>query len=242
MKTASMISTWMLISTLIATCAAPAGQAPTADEIVGRMMERDHARQASLRAYNWTSHYVLDNKERHAEMTVRWARQADGTKRYDIADERGDGAVRSHVFQKLLASEVEASQPVFQDRNRLNTRNYAFRLTGSEEVNGRLAYTLEIEPKTDSKYLIKGRIWVDAQDYAVVRVEGSPSKRPSFWTKDVNFVQTFEKNGDYWMAASNRSVTNAKIFGEADLVIRHSGYQFPSAPVTSASYRPPANQ
>jgi hypothetical protein len=62
MKTATVM--------LISTCTALAGQAPTADEIVGRMMERDQARQASLRAYNWTSHYVLDNKERHAEMTA----------------------------------------------------------------------------------------------------------------------------------------------------------------------------
>ncbi|MGA2041713.1 MAG: hypothetical protein ABSH42_20720 [Bryobacteraceae bacterium] len=218
---------------LISACTALAGQAPTAAEIVGRMMAHEQARQASLRAYNWTSHYVLDNKQRHAEMVVLWTRQSDGTKRYDIAEERGDSAVRSHVFHKLLESEVEASQPVYRDRNRLNNTNYAYRLTGSEEVNGRLAYMLEIEPKTESKYLVKGRIWVDAQDYAVVRVVGSPSKKPSFWTNAVSFVQTFEKNGEYWMAASNRSITNAKVFGEANLVIRHFGYQF--RPVVTAS-------
>ena len=104
--------------------------------------------------------------------------------------------------------------------------NSTFQLSGSEELNGRLAYVLAIEPKLDSKFLVKGRIWVDAADYAVVKVEGSPAKRPSFWTNAVSFVQTFEKTGDYWMAASNRSVTEAKMFGEADLVIKHSGYNF----------------
>jgi len=210
-----------------------AGQAPTTDEIVARMMEHDQAHQASLGVYVWTSHYVLDNKDRHAEMLVRWTRQADGTKRYQVVYERGDGGVRSHVFHKLLESEVEASQPAFRDRNRLNTTNYSFSLTGAEEIKGRLAYVLNIQPKTDSKYLTRGRIWVDATDYAVVQVEGAPSKKPSFWTNRVNFIQTFEKNGDHWMASCNRSVTEAKLFGQADLVINYFDYKFGVAAATA---------
>ena len=210
-----------------------AGQAPTTDEIVTRMIEHDQAHQASLGVYVWTSHYVLDNKDRHAEMLVRWTRQADGTKRYQVVYERGDGGVRSHVFHKLLESEVEASQPAFRDRNRLNTTNYSFSLTGAEEIKGRLAYVLNIQPKTDSKYLTRGRIWVDATDYAVVQVEGAPSKKPSFWTNRVNFIQTFEKNGDHWMASCNRSVTEAKLFGQADLVINYFDYKFGVAAVTA---------
>ncbi len=218
MKTAIMMMIFAL--------SAIGAQAPAADEIVKQMIERDQARQLSLRAYSWKSQYTLDNKERHAEMMVTWTRQADGTKSYEVVYERGDGAVRDHVFHKLLEAEVEASQPAVQSRNRLNDKNYKFRLTGSEEINGRPAYVLEIEPKTESKYLIRGRIWIDAADYAVVKVEGRPSKKPSFWTNAVSFVQTFEKAGDYWMAASNRSVTDAKLFGEADLVIKHFGYSF----------------
>lgn len=211
---------------LISTLPLFTGQTPTGDEIVARMLERDQAHQASLGVYAWTSRYVLNNKDRHAEMMVQWTRQADGTKRYQVVYERGDGGVRSHVFHKLLESEVEASQPAFRDRNRLNTTNYSFSLTGAGEVRGRLAYVLDIQPKTDSKYLTRGRIWVDATDYAVVQVEGAPSKKPSFWTNRVNFVQTFEKTGDHWMAACNRSVTEAKLFGEAELVINYFDYKF----------------
>jgi len=213
--------TWMLISAV----AAFAGEAQT-DQVVTRMMERDQIRQATLGAYTWTSTYVLDNKSRHAEMRVRWTRNADGTKQFRIVSEKGDGGVRDHVFHKLLESEVEASQIALQERNRLNLRNYSFELCGSEEINGRLAYILEITPKVEAKYLTKGRVWVDAEDYAVIQVEGRPSKKPSFWTNSVAFVQTYEKTGDFWMAASNRSITEAKIFGKADLLIQHSDYQF----------------
>ena len=217
MKTASII-----IHSAAATMFA--GSAPTTNEVVARMMERDQQRQTMLRGYSWTSRYVLDNKQRHAEMVVRWTRNDDGSKRYEIVSETGDGGVRGHVFHKLLESEVEAGKPALQERNRMNSKNYAFQLAGTEEINGRLAYVLEVEPKAEAKYLTRGRIWVDAADYAIVQVQGSPSKKPSFWTNSVSFTQTYEKTGDFWMAASNRSVTEAKIFGKADLVIRHSEY------------------
>jgi len=225
MKTAIV----MLISALTALAAEP----PSTDQIVARMMERDHARQSCLGSYTWTSQYVLDNKERHAEMTVRWTRQQDGTKTFRIVSESGDGGVRGHVFHKLLESEVEASQPALQERNRLNTKNYTFAVEGSEEIRGRLAYILEIQPKAEAKFLTKGRIWVDAEDFAVVQVEGSPSKRPSFWTNSVVYVQTFEKTGDFWMASSNRSITEAKLFGKADMLIKHFDYKFPQTLASS---------
>lgn len=213
---------------IVSAAATLAGAPPSTDQIVARMMERDHARQAMLGTYSWTSNYVLDNKDRHAEMQVRWTRHADGTKQFEVLYERGDGGVRSHVFRKLLESEVQASQPAFQERNRLNSRNYSFHLAGGENIRGRLAYILEIEPRAEEKFLTRGRIWVDAEDFAVVQVEGSPSKKPSFWTNNVAFVQTFEKTGGLWLAESNRSVTEAKLFGKADMVIRHFDYKFAS--------------
>ncbi len=40
-----------------------------------------------------------------------------------------------------------------------------------------------VEPQTNNKLLFRGRIWVDAEDFAVVRIEAVPAKNPSFWTK-----------------------------------------------------------
>jgi hypothetical protein len=66
---------------------------------------------------------------------------------------------------------------------------------------------------------------VDANDYAVVQIEGTPARNVSFWTKRVNFVQTFAKNGDLWLAQSNRSVTDARMFGIANLTIEYFDYE-----------------
>jgi hypothetical protein len=206
--------------------AAFAADSPTADEVIAKVMERDQARQASIGAYSVTSKYVLQNKNRHAEMVVRWTRQADRVKEFVILSEQGDGGVRSHVFHRLLEAEVEASRPEQQAHTRITPDNYSFQLAGTEKIEGREAFVIEIEPKTQNKYLTRGRIWVDACDFAVIKVEGASARKVSFWTKDVNFVQTSQKNGDWWVPASNHSLTDARLFGLADLTIEYSDYEF----------------
>ena len=52
----------------------------------------------------------------------------------------------------------------------------------------------------------------------------------SFWTKSVHFVHAYEKNGAFWFPASNRSETDARIFGRADLLIEYFDYAV--APLT----------
>jgi hypothetical protein len=206
--------------------AALSADLPTADEVIANVMERDQARQASIGAYSVTSKYVLQNKNRHAEMVVRWTRQANGVKQFVVLSEQGDGGVRSHVFHRLLEAEVEASRPEQQAHTRITPDNYAFELSGTEKIEGHEAYVIELEPKSQNKYLTRGRIWVDACDFAVMRVEGAPAHKVSFWTKNVNFVQTFEKNGAWWVPASNHSLTDARLFGLADLTIEYSEYEF----------------
>ncbi|HEX5228338.1 MAG TPA: sigma-E factor regulatory protein RseB domain-containing protein [Bryobacteraceae bacterium] len=206
---------------------------PNADQIAARIMEQEQDRQAAVGTYSYTSTYVLQNKERHAEMVVRWTRHADGVKEYVVLSEQGDGGVRKHVFHRLLQAEVEASAPEQQAQTRITTSNYDFQLSSTEKVAGRDVFVIDIEPKSESKYLTRGRIWVDACDYAVVRVEGAPAHKVSFWTKNVNFVQTFEKNGQWWLPASNHSLTDARLFGLADLTIEYSDYQFVNPPAGS---------
>ncbi len=91
-------------------------------------------------------------------------------------------------------------------------------------VADRPAYVLEINPKRKDKYLFRGRIWVDAEDYALVRAEGNPAKNPSFWTKSTHFVQIYQKNGSLWFPLSTQSVTEAHIFGTTEVNIDYFDY------------------
>jgi hypothetical protein len=199
---------------------------PTATEIVTRMGSRDLQRQVSIEGYAGMRRYVLDNQHLHkrAEMLVQVQGDPDGTKHFEVVSEDGWKAAHKHVLRKMLQSESETSRPEMRANTRLNLENYDFEVIGTEMVADRTAYVLETHPKRKEKYLFRGRIWVDAEDYALVRAEGSPAKNPSFWTKSTHFVQIYQKNGPLWFPRSTQSVTEAHIFGTTDVNIEYFDY------------------
>lgn len=217
---------------------AVSGPQPTAEEIVARLAARDLQRQASADGYFGKRRYVFDNRhmQKHAEMVVDVKGDADGTKHFEVVSEDGWKAAHKHVLRKMLESESETSRPEMRSRSKINPENYEFQLVGTEIVGERLAYVLEITPKRKEKYLFKGHIWVDAEDYALVRAEGNPAKNPSFWTKSTHFVHTYQKNGALWFPRSTQSVTEALIFGSTDVNIQYFDY----APKTSATSNNPS--
>jgi len=205
-------------------------QPPSADEVVARMVEHDRERQASLDGYTGRRRYVLENERHHkrAEMLVRMKRLQDGSKEFEIVSSAGWGVARNHVFPKLLSAEADASQPGSRERSRIIPANYSFEMQGLEAMNERPTYVIAVTPKTSNKYLMKGRIWVDAEEYAIERIEAQPAKNPSFWVKSVEFVHNYAKQGPFWLPLSDDSVTDARILGATDLKIDYFGY-LPSA-------------
>ena len=199
----------------------------TAGDVVARMITHDRDRQNMLHGYTAMRRYVLENRSHHkrAEMLVRMAYERDGSKQFEVVSMDGWGGAQKHVFPRLLEAESEAARPDLVERSRINPENYTFELAGTESVRGRPAYVMAIEPKTPNKYLTRGRIWVDAQEYAVLRVEGEPAKNPSFWFKSVHFVHNYDKTGSFWFAASDHSVTNVRIFGATEMTIEYFDYK-----------------
>ena len=209
---------------------------PSVNEVVTKMMERDDQRQAALHGYTGVRRYILENARHHkrAEMLVTVTCLDNGVKQFETVSSSGWGTARSHVFPKLLEGESEASQPDARARSRISLQNYTFEMVGRDDSNGHPAYIMDISPKTQNKYLVQGRIWVDADDYAVVRVEGRPAKNPSFWIKSVHFVHNYQKNGPFWLPVTDRSVTDARIIGATDVTIEYFDYA-PNPPTLSAS-------
>lgn len=236
MKYRFLLSTLLLFGVNSAIAANDYRMPPTAEEIVTRMAAHDLARQASIEGYAGMRRYVLENHKFHkrAKMLVQVQGDRDGTKHFEVVSEDGWGGARKHVFRKMLESEMETSRPELRGGARLIPENYDFEFIGKELVAGRAAYVLEINPKRNEKYLFQGRIWVDAEDYALARAEGKPAKKPSFWTKNIHFVQVYQKCGPLWFPASTLSVTEAHLFGTTDVSIEYFDYA-PKMPNASDS-------
>jgi hypothetical protein len=211
---------------------------PAADEIVARMVQQDAARKAQLNGYTATRHYVAVNEQHRAEMLVGMTCASNGEKQFTILSEGGSSAIRNHVFYKMLKEETEASRRGTSSSTRITPANYNFQLVGKDVTGGRSTYLLQVTPKDDNKYLIDGKIWVDAADYSIVRVEGSPARNPSFWTHNVHFVHTYQKIGPFWFAASTHSVSEIRVFGDAELTIESSNYTLnpPDRQTATAEY------
>jgi hypothetical protein len=199
---------------------------PSAGDVINKMVERDNQRQAALHGYRGVRRYVLENSRhrKRAEMLVTITCLDNGSKEFQTVSESGWSTARKHVFPKLLEGETEASRPDVRERSRITPQNYSFEMIGTDTIDQRAAYVIDITPKTQNKYLVEGRIWIDAEDYAIARIEGKPAKNPSFWIKSVHFVHNYQKSGSFWLPASDRSVTDARIIGSTALTIEYFDY------------------
>jgi hypothetical protein len=197
---------------------------PTADDVISKMMQSDAQRSPNLAGYAAVRRYAASNGKRHAEMVVGVTCSSDGSKSFSVLSGEGSGSIRKHVFRKLLKEEGEASRRGTRDSTRITPANYQFQMIGQETLDTGPAYVLAVVPKTANKYLIDGKIWVDASDYSIVRIEGQPARNPSFWVRSVHFVHTYEKVGPFWLAASTHTTSDIRIFGPAELTIENSAY------------------
>jgi outer membrane lipoprotein-sorting protein len=219
-----------------------AGSQPqlSADEIVNKLVERNLERARALGAYQGTRVYHLEYRgfpgSRSAEMVVDVKYRSPGTKEFSIRSEKGSKLIIDRIFKRMLQTEKEAVSEENQSRVALNRENYRFALAGYETTQAGPSYVLSVEPRTENKLLYRGRIWVDAEDFAVVRIEAAPAKNPSFWTKETKIEQVYTKVGNFWLPISNRSSSEIRLGGHANFTIDYQDYHISAAtPVRTAN-------
>jgi len=204
-----------------------------ADQVVEKLVAMNLARAQALHAYHGTRTYRLEYRgfpsTRTAEMVVDVKYQSPGTKEFTIQSATGSKLIIDKVFNKLLQAEKEALAAEAQRHIALNGDNYDFTMVGLESTPFGSMYVLIVEPKTKDKFLYRGRIWVDAEDFAVVRLEAEPAKNPSFWTKSNEIEQVYMKVKDFWLPSRNHSVSTIRLGGRAELTIQYNNYQITGA-------------
>jgi len=205
----------------------------TSDEIVQNLVRRNLDRSRALPAFRSTRIYRIDYRgfpgSRSAEMIVDMQYSPPGTKAFSIRSQTGSKLIIDRVFKKLLEAETEASDAENQKRTALNAENYTFTLLGCEMVPQGAAYGFAVEPKLPSKFLYRGKILVDARDFAVTRMTGEPAKNPSFWIRQTQIEQVYGKVDQFWLPTHNHSATTVRLGGHADFTIDYKDYQLSAA-------------
>lgn len=170
-------------------CAPLANRAPpSTEQVAHNLVQMNLRRTQALQAYQGRRVYRIEYHgfpgTRTAEMVVNVKYWSPGTKEFSIQSATGAKLLHDKVFNKLMEAEQEALGAEMQRRSALSDENYRFTLAGYEGGPSGPLYVLEVEPRTKDKFLYRGRIWIDAQDFAIVRLKAEPAKNPSFWTKN----------------------------------------------------------
>ena len=202
--------------------------APSLEQVVQRMEQADQWRTTALQSYTVMRRYRVENKRFHkqAEMVVRVTYSSPGTKKFEVLSESGSGAVRRLALRRLIQAEERNSQDaITRKATRITTDNYVLQMEGTDEVAGHACYQLEAKPTGKSELLFNGRLWVEEHDFAVVQIEGSPAKNPSFWLTKVRFTHRYTKFGPFWLPVSDRSDSNVRIFGPTEVTVEYYDYR-----------------
>lgn len=207
----------------------------SAATIIERLIEHNQHRNQRLAGYDVGRRYHLKNElyEKEALMDVEVRFRAPSELRFDTRRQEGSGFLARRVFGRIMKGEQESLQADNKRRSAMTPQNYEFCLTGKELLQGRPAYRLKVTPRREDTFLFDGNIWVDAEDFAVVRAEGQPVKRPSFWIRKLQFVRTFKKVGPFWLPERSQGVTEVLLFGTSWATIENGDYRVrlrPAAP------------
>jgi negative regulator of sigma E activity len=192
-------------------------------EILKRMAAHEERQKSHLVEYRLhRKFYAVNNRfNKEAELEVLTVFRQPGTFESQVIRSSGSNLIRERVFDKILEAEKEANTKTTKQEVSITPSNYKFNLVGKHDCNGRACYQLQIAPKQKSKFAIAGQIWVDAEDGAIVRIQGSPAKRPSFWTVSTEIERRYKRIEGVWLCEGMESASNIFIGGPSTLKIEY---------------------
>jgi hypothetical protein len=203
-------------------------QQMSADQIVAAMQIHNQERESALESYEGHRHYKLEYKGfpsgKSAEMEVSIRFKAPGKKQFVIESQTGSSLLIHKVLKKLLEAEEEATAEAVRMQSALSPENYTFECVRMERADERNQYVMKVEPIRKDKLLYRGLIWIDAEDFAVTRIEAEPARNPSLWIKKTRISHHYTKVDGFWLPASNQSESTTRLGGNAQLYISYTDY------------------
>jgi outer membrane lipoprotein-sorting protein len=225
----TLIAWWQSIASAQEPARIPVEPRLTLSQVVEKLVQKNAERAKALENYRGKRVYELEYtgfpKTLRAEMVVEMTYDAPARKEFQILSESGSKWIVKRVLKRLIDEETEAQKAANRLSVELSSRNYEFVSLEHQTGAGGCAYVLTIQPKGPSKFLYRGRIWVDDQDFAVCRIEAEPAKNPSMWITKTEIHHSYRKFENFWLPVENQSVSNLRLGGRATLTITYQNYE-----------------
>jgi hypothetical protein len=209
----------------------------TARQIFDELLAHNALRAATLVNYTALRTYqVMDpNGKVHAEEIGQMEYRAPDQKKFVVTSEKGSVVVRRLALHALIASEVETTAGKQHHDSAISPANYTLDVLGAQQVGPYHCFVAHAIPKRSDKYLFEGKVWIDAEDYAVVRIEGHPAKKLSFWIRRADFVRQYQKIDDFWLPQRDMTFVDVRLYGKKVLTIDHNDYRVNTSLAVDAS-------
>jgi hypothetical protein len=196
---------------------------PSTQEIVERMVMRNAWQDDKLLEFHVLRKFYAANPRFKTDSTMyvqtvfRRPDQVQST----VKSHEGSTFIRTRVFDKILEAENETRAKKDKKQVDIIPMNYDFALVGSEDCEGRSCYRMRISPKRRDKYSLDGQVWIDAEDYSIVRIHGVPARRPSIWTLKTEIDRRYKKVAGIWLPERMESSSNIVVAGQSTLSIEY---------------------
>ena len=142
---------------------------------------------------------------------------APGTEIFTAISEKGSGFIRQRVFERLMKDEEKRAGAKKDPDSLITPENYTLDIIGKDRIDSSdclIVHAIPIRKETD---LFEGKIWIDSQDFAIVKITRHLAKSPSFWIKHVDFVRDYQKIDRFWLLSREKAVSAVRIYGKGCL-------------------------
>jgi hypothetical protein len=195
-------------------------------DLIRRIDALELSRERNLAGYTVTEYYTIRNSHfsRPAYTTVETAYKRGEGKTYKILSRSGPSLLANRVMDRLLHEEGEMSRGRVREQAIITSANYDMKVIGREPVDGTTCDVIELIPKRRSPYLLRGRMWVDAADTMVVKIEGSPSASGSLFEGRPHVVREYKNVNGLALAQRVRAASSSFLFGKSIVDIEYRDY------------------
>jgi hypothetical protein len=195
-------------------------------QLFGELDVHNQLRKTALLDYTVLRTYrVVDLKGKvHAEEVGQMEFRAPDQKSFVVRSEEGSGVIRRMALKPLISSEIETAAGKQHHDSAISPANYSLNLLGEQQVGPYHCFVAQAVPKRKDTYLFEGKLWIDVDDYAVVRIEGHPAKKLSFWIERADFVRQYQKIDGFWLPEKDQTLVQVRLYGKKLLTIDHQDY------------------
>jgi outer membrane lipoprotein-sorting protein len=188
------------------------------------------ARFENVLGYTVTEHYAVfrGSDETHpvAQMIVKTVYNKDTGKSYTVLSKTGPEILQKMAFDELLANEKRINQPGNREASWFTSANYVMKLKpgGTQRLDGRDCVVVTLTPKKKAPNLIEGTMWVDANDYSTVQIQGIASHSPSLFAGPTQMMRQYAKVDGYAQATHAKAISKSRLFGQTIVTIDYVDY------------------